>query len=424
MILLLVAEIIGLLSLVGGGGGGFAPGVMLVGVFAAGFVVSLLGCIRTPVDRLALAMLLTHAGAVGLYVLLRIGDDTRSWWGKRSESAQREERRAEAALVGDIAKRLGAGKEAEALATLRENKELPLSGRGALAEVFCGMGERVPGQALIQELRRHGAADGELLGAAAQCTRSAVAALLDASVAPDARDQAGQTALMTGTHMEALTLLLDRGASPNARTKAGETPLMFHRTPDVTRLLLQRGADPKAVDALGNTALHVDGPSPALPGCLSLLLEAGAPPNARNQESNTPLHLIAIRALHREDGWYHQAAEVLVRHGADPFLTTKDGKDTLQLLMDRYCDLRPVLGWPRLDMAGPRGSALLVYAIEHGSWDAVDVLAQGGVNPALPDGDGRSPLQAYVSVKGELHLDSDARYQQLRRVADRFHGSP
>lgn len=95
----------------------------------------------------------------------------------------------------------------------------------------------------------------------------AIAALLDAGAAVDARATTGETALhwavrgageRDAARLIGLDHLLRRGAGPNIRDAGGETPLLAAVSadyPEAVALLLSHGADPAVRDVHGETAL-------------------------------------------------------------------------------------------------------------------------------------------------------------------------
>jgi ankyrin repeat protein len=114
--------------------------------------------------------------------------------------------------------------------------------------------------------------------------RDILTQLLDAGIAIDARDEAGQTALM--------------GAA-----RAGRTELV--------RALLARGADPALQDVWGYTALTWTASSNDNPETVELLLAAGAPVDAPDDKGRAAL-------LHAASSGHLGAVRALLKGGADP----------------------------------------------------------------------------------------------------------
>lgn len=91
-------------------------------------------------------------------------------------------------------------------------------------------------------------------------------------------------AAQTGTHA-ALTKLLSEGADVNARDAAGETALMLAAARgrlDVIGLLIERGADVNAASDAGNTALMLAAARGQVDAARALL-ERGARADHRNK---------------------------------------------------------------------------------------------------------------------------------------------
>lgn len=110
---------------------------------------------------------------------------------------------------------------------------------------------------------------------------STVRALLDAGADPNARNEAGATALMWATDDLAKTrLLVECGADVSATSLDGRTPLMMAASrvgsSDVLRVLLDQGADPN-VDLEGLTAL-AEAAYAADVDAMRLLVARGADP--------------------------------------------------------------------------------------------------------------------------------------------------
>ena len=112
---------------------------------------------------------------------------------------------------------------------------------------------------------RGNTAHSALMVAADQGLVDVMRALLVGGASVNARNSAGETALLLAaggyreTQPEAVRLLLDAGAEVDARTHSGATALIraASRKPEALPLLLERGADVNAATANGWTALMV-----------------------------------------------------------------------------------------------------------------------------------------------------------------------
>ena len=112
----------------------------------------------------------------------------------------------------------------------------------------------------------------------------------------------------------------------------GFTPVAlaaFFGQPAAAKALIAAGAD---VNAAAKNALKVQALHAAVAGrnleIVKAVLEAGADPNAQQQAGFRPFHEAggnANRAL----------AELLLKHGADPALTTDDGKSAIDLAREK-----------------------------------------------------------------------------------------
>ena len=196
---------------------------------------------------------------------------------------------------------------------------------------------------------------------------SIVELLLKMGVDVDARDNNDMTPLLSAVasfheNGAAVQLLLAHGADVHVRNKDGRTPLhsaSCSSHPSIVEFLLKSGAD---VDAQDN-----DNMTPLLcalqwwrgGAAAQLLLEYGANPHVRNKEGETPLHLASqmnfsdIVALLLKIGVDVDArdnndmtpllsaleyvlrndtvVQLLLVHGADVHVCTKDGETPLHL---------------------------------------------------------------------------------------------
>ena len=135
----------------------------------------------------------------------------------------------------------------------------------------------------------------------------------------------------------AMKRLLDTGLDPNALDAAGHTPLILAaREGNVAmiRLLTSRGADPNLRDAAVNSwtpllhAVHKD-----QPGSIAALLDAGANPNGTDTNgTTTPLMMAAGYG-------YTDLVKILLAHGANPRLASRDGITAIDLARSGVPDI-------------------------------------------------------------------------------------
>lgn len=170
--------------------------------------------------------------------------------------------------------------------------------------------------------------------------------------------------------------LVASGADVNSKDEHGIGPLLSF-TPAVTEYLLSKGADP-------NRQTNESG-APVLAGivymnataCARLLLEAGADPNASRAETGeTPLHA----CLCRPDGDRLEAAELLLKHGADPNRRTIPGVATLAF----WRDVRT------------RGETPLHRAAAYAPGETIRLLLTAGADKTIRDANGDS-AQSWAS---------------------------
>ena len=120
-------------------------------------------------------------------------------------------------------------------------------------------------------------------------------ALLEAGVAVDAKDPAGNTPLHRAAYNNAekvARVLLEAGADVDARDTFGDEPLhqaAYNNAEKVARMLLEAGADVDARNEGGATPLHQAADTNNVEA-MRVLLEAGADVDARNKLSMTPLY--------------------------------------------------------------------------------------------------------------------------------------
>lgn len=151
----------------------------------------------------------------------------------------------------------------------------------------------------IVSLAQHFRAGGTLTNASPKATRLMIAAGNDDYNAiqeriadgadPDARDDAGRTALHYALNAgagNAATVLLQAGADPDAPIEHGMTPLMYAvaaNNQKLTNFLLTAGADVNHRADEGLTPLMLAAKN-SDPEMVRLLLQAGAKPDARDEQ--------------------------------------------------------------------------------------------------------------------------------------------
>ncbi len=160
-------------------------------------------------------------------------------------------------------------------------------------------------------------------------SNSIMQVLLEKGAPVDARDKAGNTALLYAASRfireearYAAEALLAKGADVNVANQEGETPLLRAATQYNVKgvaLLLDHGAKINAKTASGRSALlaAIDGPKDLdnehhvvySPAIAQLLINRGADVNARDRSGNSPL----AAAIRRD---YREMITILLQHGA------------------------------------------------------------------------------------------------------------
>jgi ankyrin repeat protein len=225
----------------------------------------------------------------------------------------------------------------------------------------------------------------------AAALRSGTAASLREALAhglsANARDQAGNTALMQAAvygNVDCIRLLLDQGAEVNATNAAGASALIRAAFDfEKVRLLINRGADVQVRSALGNTPLMLAARSADSHRSVELLLAKGA--DARSTNNWGASALMAAVAGGDED-----SVRGLLRSGADanaqPHMTPQafilgGGRSPLmwaayrgevkimKMLVEAGADVNAegMLGTPLAQAAWADSQAATRFLIEHGA---------------------------------------------------------
>ncbi len=182
--------------------------------------------------------------------------------------------------------------------------------------------------------------------------------------------------------------LIHRGADIHARNRSGETPLTLavKLGPEQVTWLMETGAVMRR-DHAGNTPLHIAVSRHASRSTLERMIKLGSSVDSRNNHLETPLHL-AVLHLHRE------AAEVLITHGADIFMSDSEGVSVIDAALNRP---RHTLAWilgQEVSVTDEMGNTPLHYAVEHSNADAVIWLLDRGADPLKTNSSGITPADA------------------------------
>jgi len=331
-----------------------------------------------------------------------------------------------------------------------------------LMEVLRG-GDRVAFRKLLREQPRAAKRKGPggatpLMFAALYGEAEEMRLLLDAGANPNARNEAGATALMWAVDdLDKTWLLLRRGADPNARSDDGCTPILIaatwaqsyeivkllldrganpsqvvntYRGPvsplrlaaemgdeAVLRLLLDRGADAKAqggvlplVAAMGTQDTH----------CVDLLLQS-ADRNALKPAARFLLPPLAIPGALRAP-W---PMKKLLEHGANIAARDEAGRTVLMLAVgsdDVSVQTIEVLIHLGADVnaSTPEGKTALDFAWQRGKTPLVDLLVKAGAKAGrapAPSNVIRKPVaSAHAAVERSLPLLQRADVGFLRKA--------
>ena len=95
---------------------------------------------------------------------------------------------------------------------------------------------------------------------------------------------------------------------------------------NIVKYLLEAGADPSIGEASGYTPPHGAG-FQGRPDVMSLLIDSGLDVNVYHDDGFLPIHRACWGAKER----HFETFRVLVEHGIDPFVKSKDGKTCLDM---------------------------------------------------------------------------------------------
>lgn len=258
-----------------------------------------------------------------------------------------------------------------------------------------------------------------LMSAALNGRAETIRVLLEAGAKIDAAESyRGQTALMWAAgegNVAAVETLLAAGADVSAQSHSGFTALLFaarNGEIDTLRALLRHGANPNDVGPDGTSALNLAVVNAAWEAA-TVILEAGADPNLPDPRGSA-LHTIAWL---RKPGSTGDAGVGSLPPTAPLPSGNVSSLELAAALLDHGADPNIRIDWPesRFDTIGGTarnppglvlGRHLLTYngatafyvAAKNGDAQYMQLLADGGADPTLPNRFGITPLMVAAGL--------------------------
>ena len=246
-----------------------------------------------------------------------------------------------------------------------------------------------------------------------------------------------------GPNRTIVPILLELGADVNAKNNKGETPLVSATDYDMVKLLLEHGAAPNVQDANGDTPLHMA----ALVGnkkSIRFLLEHGANPAMKNHSGFTPfglaltfgntdmadflrtitdvnktnsseeLNIALVKAIRGD--W--SALSALIDYGADVNFVEESGDSVLMDAVNRgnptWLIQKLIDAGADVNFINKSGDSVLMKATHsNNSAQIVKLLIDAGVNINATDKLGKSALMREVEGE-EMLVDPDTGIFLLR----------
>lgn len=223
-------------------------------------------------------------------------------------------------------------------------------------------------------------------------------ALLDAGIDINAHSLNGNTPLHDAVRLGIVsmeTLLIRWGANLEARNAGGNTPFMEAVTaghPLAMEWLAELGADPATRNNRGDTPLHA-AVAMERSDLVTPLLSWGAPIHAKNSSGKSPFQialagsprmvstLLTRDRIYGADDSGSSPLHIAVRDGAAPAM--------VKIIVDQG---------GRINSTDYEGRSPLRLAVDMKHWETAKLLADGGADPFLGAGDGKTPAELALSL--------------------------
>ena len=239
--------------------------------------------------------------------------------------------------------------------------------------------------------------------------------LLNTGSDPNIADKNGDSILHSAMYgccsTETVQAIIDHGARINVVNKDKATPLLLACSTaqrESVRLLLGTKADPNIADADGDTSLHAAVAADSSNETLQEILDYGADVNAVNKRGRTALLLSCF---------YRQvdSVNVLLKAGAKPTLTDKEGFSCLHAAIDGRCSTDTLQALIRhgahVDATRKDGTNALLRACATGQSESVIFLLEAGANANVVTSDVNTSL--HVAVDGRCSKEALQKIIQL-----------